>query len=134
MTIQDQAPDLSICQLAKEKGVEIESKFWWNRLSDCPDGKEDWVIIDSERYGRLVDKMTVVPAPLTDEILKKLPEKIIPELSGGEDFSYLIIVKDKDFYTVGYDGGECIFETVQDKKLSNALYLLYMKLKETGII
>lgn len=123
--LQDLVPDLSICQDAKKKGVEIESVHYWNNFYG------DWEVNDASYYKLSKD---CTPAPLTDETLEKLPEKIIPELSNGEDFSYLIIVKDKDFYTVGYDGGDCIFETVQDKKLSNALLRLAIKLKEEGII
>ena len=122
MNIQDLVPDLKICQEAKDKGVVIESKYyWWHRLNDSK-----WMIspfneIFNENYSS---------APLTDEILKVLPREIIIE---GYT-SLLLIAKNEKTYTAGYETDEDELYFIEDKKLSNALLLLAIKLKEEGII
>jgi hypothetical protein len=108
MNIKDLVPDREICQEAKEKGVEIESFYKWAEILTGP------TLI----CGEWSDDAT--PAPLTDEILKVLPERA---------FSMPLYIKKFPLgYSVGYS------YSIENKKLSNALLLLAIKLKEENII
>ena len=127
MNIQDLVPDLKICQEAKDKGVVIESKYyWWHRLNDSK-----WMISPFNE----IFNGDCFPAPLTDEILKVLPETI----KRYDRLFCLRITKTAGNYFAWYEE----FETddgidydlyFEDKKLSNALLLLAIKLKDEGII
>ena len=161
MNIQDLVPDLDICQKAKEKGVVIESSFWWIKgkmeygyegeweilegdeyfLFDLTIGKktfEDYEITpamsiesgnteeeyrawDEERaIGVKRMRETIFPAPLTDEILEAIEMEDVDEIT--------IRKGEVGIYKKG------VWKWVEDKKLSNALLLLAIKLKEEGII
>lgn len=123
--LQNLVPDREICQEAKDKGVVIESSFYWTELN------VEWFIIDVlDGYSiPKGDEHRFVSAPLTDEILKVLPQQF-----GGQDLE--IVKLPHDIYSCGYPRdimGRGI-NYYQDKKLSNALLLLYMKLKEENLL
>jgi hypothetical protein len=131
--IQDLVPDREICQEAKDKGVVIESSFYWTELNG------EWFTIDVlDGYSiPKGDEDRFIPAPLTDEILKVLPERIVKSV---DEVYILSIIKTTNGYIVmyfcdGYVKGDIhyIFR-FEDKKLSNALLLLAIKLKEEKII
>jgi hypothetical protein len=109
--IKDLVPDREICQEAKDKGVVIESEYWYkigdktNTVNIITAGKLD--------IGNI--HFSYCPAPLTDEILKVLPWKV--KVSGV--VLTFKILKVEDEYRVGYQE---IYSV--DKKLSNALLLL----------
>jgi len=42
MKLENQVVSLDLAKRLKELGVKQESLFWWNRLSDEPNGTEDW--------------------------------------------------------------------------------------------
>jgi hypothetical protein len=131
MNTQDLVPDREICQEAKDKGVVIESEYWWWKAT--PEDKYYLSIKKGDRIETLENSWFTTfghkeeeycPAPLTDEILKVLPVKA---LHGS-----LRIYKDEDGYAVEYyDGG--FNKPIKDKKLSNALLLLAIKLKDENI-
>jgi hypothetical protein len=132
MNINDLVPDRENCQEAKEKGVVIESSFKYFKFSFNKDyllqfdPTNDFMTLS----GELEDK---VSAPLTDEILPMLPAEI--ELR--DNFYSLVILKSKKFgyrvyYTIDENEKENFF--FEDKKLSNAMLLLAIKLKEEKII
>jgi hypothetical protein len=118
--------DKEICQEAFKKGIKIESELMWNEdlSTKFPVKNEktaDWITKPS------------YPAPITDEILKELPEKIE---AGIEHVTYYLeIFKRKDDYLAHYRSKNGVVFTFNiDKKLSNALLMLYTKLKDEGII
>lgn len=111
-------PDLKICQEAKEKGVEIESELKINLITGDIVCKEIYQYEDC------------APAPLTDEILKVLPWAI----KTGDFKGFFSMQKDGEIYRSFYELGKERKFVFEDKKLSNALYLLYMKLKKEKII
>lgn len=122
--LQDLVPDLSICQDAKKKGVEIESVHYWNNFYG------DWEVNDASYYKLSKD---CTPAPLTDEILEKLPFFI----NYKDKKTQLIMWKGFNDYFAGYqtnDNEREILFYFEDKKLSNALLKLAIRLKEEGII
>ena len=123
MNIQDLVSDREICQEAKEKGVVIESEYWWVK---CKGGT-----FAIGKTGEFVDAEKC-PAHLTDEILKVLPWTI-----GMNGLSlYLTIQMQREVYCVGYER-RAVYDNnyhFVDKKLSNALLLLVIKLKEEGVI
>ena len=129
--IQDLVPDREICQEAKEKGVVIESAFKYFKFSLNKDyllqfdPTNDFMTLS----GELEDK---VSAPLTDEILKVLPSHIIKDSRRY----YLTIEKLSGEYCVSYDYSDSSLELFlfSKYKLSNALLLLAIKLKDEGII
>jgi len=133
MNTNDLVPDLKICQEAKEKGVVIESSFYYEIYKDGfslrMDGEETFNY-DSRSTDIWRKDEDSVPAPLTEEILKVLPREIIIE---GYT-SLLLIAKNEKTYTAGYETDEDELYFIEDKKLSNALLLLAIKLKEEGII
>ena len=131
MNINDLVPDREICQEAKEKGMVIESSFYWTELNG------EWFIIDVlDGYSiPKGDEDRFISAPLTDEILQKLPETI----NRYDRLFCLRITKTAGNYFAWYEE----FETddgidyslyFEDKKLSNALLLLYIKLVDEGIL
>ena len=131
MNIQDLVPDLKICQEAKDKGVVIESEYyWWHRLNDSK-----WMISPFNE----IFNGDCFPAPLTDEILLKLPKHIrgtnenVPRFPNNNyPFKLTISYSIKKGWSVSYAG---LIKPIYDKnKLSNALLLLAIKLKEEGII
>lgn len=135
--LNELVPNLEICQMAKEKGVEIESSFWWVH-EFCDEEMDDrWVIRDEKDEsiicGIKCDGFDSVPAPLTDEILKVLPAFLIKE----NPLYSLTITKNGEIYNACFSNDykpndqKYFFE---DKKLPNALLLLYMKLVEEKII
>jgi len=109
-------PDLKICQEAFKKGIIKESKFSFVKF---PSG--EICIMETNTH----PNFNIYPAPLTDEILKVLPEKEI------------FFNKGEDGYLVQY-GPLVMIENsvieVIDKKLSNALLLLAIKLKSEGML
>lgn len=138
MTIQDQAPDLSICQEAQRKGVEIESNYYWAMNDD--NNFELCQLINNFiefKNGKSVNKIWLfenenyIPAPLTDEILEKLPVEI--EELGSCHHLVIRVYKEKFYvlYEDAYGEQEYCFE---DKKLSNALLRLAIKLKNEGML
>ena len=131
MNIQDLVSDLDICQEAKEKGVVINSLSYFVKEYPVKE-KEVWVIARKETITGTISfyENEHCPAPLTDEILKVLPREIIIE---GYT-SLLLIAKNEKTYTAGYETDEDELYFIEDKKLSNALLLLAIKLKEEGII
>jgi len=42
---------LELSKKLKELGFPQRSLFFYDRLSDCPDGSEDWQIHEGKRYG-----------------------------------------------------------------------------------
>lgn len=131
--------DKEICQEAK--GIIKDSKFYWSNLRYSIE-KEEWEYVGGdflELYYEIIPtipkgkknewmktKAIIFPAPLTDEILKVLPSWIEVEREKCD----LIILKEKDYFECSYDGEYCS----TDKKLSNALYKLLIKLVKEGII
>lgn len=116
--MQNILPDLKICQ--EEKGIIKESKFSFVKF---PSG--EICIMETNLH----IAFNLCPAPLTDEILKVLPQQF-----GGSDLE--IVKLPHDIYSCGYPRdimGRGI-NYVQDKKLSNALFLLAIKLVDEGII
>ena len=125
MNIQELVPDLSICREAKEKGVVIESAFKYFKFSLNKDyllqfdPTNDFMTLS----GELEDK---VSAPLTDEILEIFKTK--NKLDSFE------VIKKKDGYNAYFwNDKDCNWTEVFDKKLSNALLLLAIKLKEEDL-
>ena len=136
MNTNDLVPDLKICQEAKEKGVVINSLSYFVKEYPVKE-KEVWVIARKETITGTISfyENEHCPAPLTDEILKVLPETI----KRYDRLFCLRITKTAGNYFAWYEE----FETddgidydlyFEDKKLSNALLLLAIKLKEEGII
>jgi hypothetical protein len=161
--INDLVADREICQEAQKKGVVIESKYWWANFNCkmCSEGGgfQGWCLCeksivgdptiktskDGKQYTEGEIQMYPIgdenildpwhyekecPAPLTDEILQILPDNI-------KDVS--IIVKTKNGFgvflvdiTENEDEEDKII--IEDKKLSNAMLLLAIKLKEDGKI
>lgn len=107
-------PDLEICQEAKAKGVVIESSFWY-KIGDST-GTVNIILKEKLDIGNI--HFSYYPAPLTDEILKKLKDVEI-EIVCGIDNVFIVRWLNDSFI---------------DKKLSNALLLLAIKLKDEGII
>jgi hypothetical protein len=141
MNIQDLVPDLSICQEAKDKGVVIESSFWWKKTIDSSRIEKHYNQITGTQllYGNkyiIREASGDYPAPLTDEILPKLPNSIIKDTVKDEERFYLEIIKlDDDSFSASYANEKHgFYYNFEDKKLSNALLLLAIKLKEEGII
>lgn len=134
MKIEDLVPDREICQEAKEKGVVIESEYYWFQWEGDKNNGLRWDI----RIGKNVDYDGTLPnfvkqecpAPLTDEILLILPA-VIPD---GVEPYILTIVKVTNGYAVMYYNGKSNLYRFENKKLSNALLLLAIKLKSEGII
>ena len=83
--LQDLVPDLKICQEAKEKGVEIESQFWY-KIGDSTGTVN---IIPKEKLNIGNIHFSFYPAPLTDEILEVIKSK--------NKADSLEIVKKKDY-------------------------------------
>lgn len=128
MTIQDLVPDREICQEAQNKGVKIDSNFWWKKDENKP-----YLVLKNSRYFNSKGNI-ICPAPLTDEILEKLPEVI-----KKEGIIYRINIFKEDgvwFVKYYYCDGEVYLSrySFEDKKLSNALLRLAIKLKEENII
>jgi hypothetical protein len=143
--MQNLVADLSICQEAFNKGVKIESEYYWQKITT-----KDWKISSYHDFDGINSKGEkeidgletikswandtdeVFPAPLTDEILEKLPWYI------GVDnkAEYLTIFKEGEYYRVGYgrNGKFSYSYDITYKKLSNALLKLLIKLKEENII
>ena len=124
MNINDLLPDREICQEAQDKGVVIESSFWYKVGNSS--GAVNIVPEEMTDIGNI--SFSYCPAPLTDEIMPKLPQQF-----GGQDLE--IVKLPHDIYSCGYPRdimGRGI-NYYQDKKLSNALFLLAIKLKEMGI-
>lgn len=106
----------------------IDSSFWW---IDAGGAEVEWCVHFGFRDEWKKNSKFICPAPLTDEILKVLPEKIY-----FEDVIFrLKIFKIKNDYLVRYrskDGLVSIFSI--NKKPSNALLRLAIRLKDEGII
>jgi hypothetical protein len=129
---QDLVPDREICQEAKDKGVVIESEYWWWKAT--PEDKYYLSIKKGDRIETLENSWFTTfghkeeeycPAPLTDEILKVLPDEI-----------NLTIVKEKEniFCVSAHIGIEKRRIIEYGKKLSNALLLLAIKLVDEGLL
>ena len=125
--MQSILPDLKICQEAK--GIVKESKFDWSLItySDIESSNRFTYRIRTneeikrdlkELNGTLKDK---VSAPLTDEILKVLP-------IGIKITRFIEVGTGNELFDVCHFGYRVI-----DKKLSNALLLLAIKLVKEGI-
>jgi hypothetical protein len=122
--MQNLVPDLKICQEAQ--GIVKDSKFYWGM-----EVYEDFKIYSKEDAFCLVEEKFYFPAPLTDEILKVLPWMISPEGTP----QYLTIEKVEEEYTAGYGRlGKFNLYYFRDKKLSNALLLLAIRLKKENIL
>jgi hypothetical protein len=130
MNIQDLVPDREICQEAKEKGVVIESINGYYSFSSTQGVTAEIGIYENTPYEGDYDTYNFIAnAPLTDEILKVLPQQF-----GGQDLE--IIKLPHDIYSCGYPRdimGRGI-NYYKDKKLSNALLLLAIKLTDEKII
>lgn len=127
-------PDLEICREAVKSGLVMESEYYWFiGLKDT----DYWFDDDTPSYDtpKIINEIRnkllgeSYPAPLTDEILEKLPQQL-----NGKDLK--MVKLPFDMYSCGYPRDEKGhgLNYVKDKKLSNALLLLAIKLKEENII
>jgi hypothetical protein len=130
MSIQTLLPDREICQEAQKKGVVIESSFyyWMNRWGGWADSDEP--VLENHIPNNPKDGWKFYPAPLTDEIFPKLPAKIKKD---NLEF-LLIITNENDIYSCFYSGKSLCIYVTEDKKLSNAMLLLSIKLKEENLL
>jgi len=46
MKLEDQIVSRELSKRMEELGFPQESLFYWDRLSDCPDGRKDWRLRD----------------------------------------------------------------------------------------
>lgn len=93
MKLEQQVTSLEISKKLKELGVKQESLFWHTRISDTPDGRQDWLLRDTQwGQGALEEYSAFTVA----ELGKMLPRRICDAkqtLSGVEGKCYSLIIE-----------------------------------------
>ena len=152
--IEKYVVSLDLAKKLKEAGWKKETVYWWVKT-------QHGIRLEAIRYIELYPNqsygiiwlddagkeefMPLAPAPLTEEILEKLPKKIV------DDKTYRLRIEiHDDHYTVGYcydylfsyqQGKNAVVESVlrwleliTDSDISNALARLWLWLKENGYL
>lgn len=130
MTIEKQVTNLELSKRLKELGVKQESLFWHTRISDTPDGRQDWLLRDTQwGQGALEEYSAFTVA----ELGEMLPEDIRVDASKHDHRYYRIhTAKCADGWTFNYEGEEllkqCVADTEADARGLMLEYLLKNKL------
>ncbi|SRR6266496_1778048 len=127
---------LETSKLLKEAGFPQENCefYYFNHFSDefIVRRKENMTHVLTDQFKHLA-----FAAPTAEEVLDELPEIISSEPNElvGTGKTYLTIQK-LGYYEVGYTltNGDMLFDSVEDKSLSEALAKMYLYLAEKGLL
>jgi hypothetical protein len=138
--LQDITTDLEISKRLKEKGFPQDSLFF-HRLYDCNDdiGKNIVERVEVDFHTKLsYDRY--IPSPTAEEILKELPNFIGMVSSGGGRFGGRVgftILEEFHAYLMWWgktNKPKCPSHIINDKKLCNALALMWIYLKDNNLL
>ena len=110
---------LEIAKKLKEAGWKKPVKFWWKLWKDIPSDEGHYIIVPVVNAS-----FTDFPAPLSDEILEELPDR----LDGG-----WLTCQKVDLWEVGYEK-EPMGKSWEDNSLPNALALMFIHLKSNNLL
>lgn len=123
---------LELAKALKEKGFPQEAKFYWNRLSDCPDGTEDWNLVDF----KMTTAIEVYAASTADEILDRLPQ--ILQIEGKKYQLFISMGVDRQSFLVyAYEldyNDNAPFPIRMCHSLGDAAAQMYLYLKKEGLL
>lgn len=129
----------------KEYCVDLEIAKELEKNGFPQTSEMSWYKTEKGKYELLLGEFSVYydeeyATPFADEILKELPNQIKIPISYDPSLDYLCYLtnyKNKLTYTVGYSNINTLElegEYFEDKKLSNALALMWLYLKKEGYI